>query len=399
MLEQIAKLYTCAAINLGDPKGDNNFRASKCYLVLKNYECAFAYGNRSLAVREKILPMFDHCLAETYLVTGLGKLLMHFFDNPVTASKCILNAMVIYKKTSTEGEKLAEAYAALALGFDKLDKCAEAIRLAEKALSLFETAPPKNKFKLACVHGDLGRYLMKVNRFDESLAHLEAAAKIFEELTPQGHLNVALAYRAIGEFYKVTDNFEQAFHYGEKSIQMQERLSKTNIAELGKTYSFIGNLYHIKGHKTNDISCIEKSTAMYEIAIQMGNSAMLPQQLRLIEHAKKNEDNNQIVKRYRNTADCCRVTKQFDEAESYIISAIEAILPNTDSDEIFLTYFSASQIYAEIKHFEKALDYAHRSLDVYKAAYPADEENFLETQHLNIRNIQNAINLENSRQL
>lgn len=398
LFRQLAKLYMYAVINLGDPYGDNNFRASKCYFVTKNFECAFAYGNRSLEVREKIFPMFDHRLAATYLVTGLGKLFMHeLFANPLTASKCILNAVIIYEQTAAEDEKLAEAYAALALGLDKLNKCEEAVRFAEKAVCLFENAPPKNKFKLAGVHGDLGRYCMKVNKFDESLTHLEKSAKIFEELTPQGHLNVALAYRAIAEFYQKTENLDQAFHYSEKALQMQESLPKKNMQEIGATYRLLGNLYSIKTHNTYDIT---KSSTMYELAFRMTNAAILPLQLRLLEFAKEIDDKDLKVHRYRGAADCCRITKQLDAAENYILAAIETILPKeTNSDEVFLTYFTASQIYADKKKFEKALHYAHLSRKVYVAANPNDDQNFLYTQNLNIQNIHDAIKFENLRLL
>ena len=305
LLPQLAKMYFQAAANLGDPVGTNNFRAAKIFLACENFACAYAYGKRSLEIRQAVLPKFDHRLAEVYLVTGL------------TAAVCIMNAVIIYEQTAAEGEKLAEAYRALALVCEKLNDFAEAASLAEKVLRIFESTPPKNQFKLARIHGELGRYLKQSGNFDDSLRHLQTSASILESLTPQGHLNVALAYRAIGELYKCTEKFDEAFHYGEKAIQMQERPSRKNFGELGNSYRFIGDLYRLLSQrKGGDISNLQKSTEQYQMAIRMRNEAMLPLQLRLLKQAEEEDnDKNMIVKRYRGAADCCRTNQRFREAE------------------------------------------------------------------------------------
>lgn len=401
LLSQLAEIYFRASKDLGDPTGSNNFRTGHCYLELKNFYYAYGFAKRSIEIRQVIFPKFDSRIAEAYLVAGVGKLFMEWFANLRTAATCILNAVIIYERTAADSAQLAEAYAALALVFEKLEVWSEAIRLSEKALEIFKRKPPKNEFKLARTHGDSGRYLMKAGQYNESRKHLQTALKILKKLMPQGHMNVVSAYQALAELNKVSGDFDSAFHYAEKMLKMLKGIHSKNLGDIGRAYSFIGKLYSLKSRQTNNpsdiMSYLQKSTEVFQLAQRMYNAAMLPDNLRMLERAQENNDTEMIVHRYRGAADCCRGLKRYAEAEKYILSAVKEVVPDkTDPIEIYLTYFSASQIYTDLKRFDRALDYARRSLDVYRNAFPNDEQKFLQTQLLNIHIIDQDIKLENS---
>lgn len=397
-IKRLGKIFVFASESLGDPDGTHKFRSGHCNLLINNCGVAHIYLKLSLETRQKIFPKLDLRLADTYLETGLANLLQRWLIDLEAARSCILKAIEIYEQTTAEDAKLAEAYAALALACEQAGDFDAAIDLSEKVLAIFEREPPKNEFKLARVHGNFGRFLMKAERYAESLEHLQTAATILERLTPRGHLNVVSAYRALTELHKTAGNLEQAFHFAEKTIQLAEDLTPKNPGEIGRSYGFLGKLYGIKARQTSNLAYFRKSDELFQLSQQLMNTAMLPKHLSILDHAKDNDDNNTIVHRYRGAADSCRVLERYPDAEKYILAALKEIIPDqTDPTEIFLTHFSASQVYADMKIFDRALDYAHRAKDVYRAVFPDDEENFLPTIALNIRNIHARINLENSR--
>lgn len=345
--------------------------------------------------------MFDHRIAETYLDVGLAKLFDRWFPNLETASKSILNALIIYGHTAASGAKLAEVYAAMSLVFNELKKFDEAVKLARKALNLYEQLPQKNFknfFKLAHVHDILGRSLMHAQHYDEALDHLQTVASIFEQLSPHGHLDVALAYREIAELHKVVGNFDAALHFLAKALRLQEKLRPQNVAEFGRTHSSLAHLYRLMGKRTGDISYTQKSSDIYQTAIKIYNVDILKSQLTLLEAAKENDNAEEIIRRYCGAADSCRILKRYAEAQRYIRSALEKITRETDSWLVYMTYFTASQIFTEEENFNLALNYAHKSLTVYQDRCPNDEDSFLKTQLRNIENIRNAIRLKNLRQ-
>lgn len=401
LLIQLAEIYFRASKDLGDPIGSYNFRAGHCYLLLKNFYYAYGFAKRSVEIRQVIFPKFDSRIAEAYLEAGVGKLFMEWFANLRTAAICILNAVIIYERTATDSEQLAEAYASLALVFEKLKNFSEAIRLSEKALTIFNRKPPKNEFKVALVHRNFGRFLMKAGQYNESRDHLQTAMTILEKLTPQGHLNVVSAYRELAELYKVSGNIDSAIHYAEKMLKMLEGIHSKNLGDIGRAYSFIAELYSIMSRNKNtsridSSSYLKKSNDTFQIAQQMYNTSMLSDNLRILKRVEEGNDVDQVIRRYRGVADCCRGLKRYSEAEKYILSAVKKIVSDKiDPMEIYLTYFSASQIYTNMKKFDLALDYAHRSLEVYRRTFPNDEQTFLKTQFLNIYIIENWQNQEN----
>ena len=403
LFSQLAEIYFRASKDLGDPTGSNNFRTGHCYLELKNFYYAYGFAKRSIEIRQVIFPKFDSRIAEAYLVAGVGKLFMEWFANLRTAATCILNAVIIYERTAADSAQLAEAYAALALVFEKLEVWSEAIRLSEKALEIFKRKPPKNEFKLARTHGDSGRYLMKAGQYNESRKHLQTALKILKKLTPQGHMNVVSAYQALAELNKVSGDFDSAFHYAEKMLKMLKGIHSKNLGDIGRAYSFVAKLYSLKSRQTNNpsdiMSYLQKSNEIFQIALRMYNAAMLSDHLRILERVKEDNDIDMIVYRYRGAADCCRGLKKYVAAEKYILAALKEIVPDkTDPMQICYTYLTASQIYTDMKLFDRAMDYAQRALDVYQKAFPNDEKKFLDVPRRNIHNIHEIIKLENRRQ-
>lgn len=397
-LKRLAEIYILAHEDLGDPTGVHKFRMGHCHLLLNNFEVAYCCLTLSLEIQQTILPQLDLRLAKTYLEAGLANLSRQ--RRPIdlkTARECILKAVEIYEKTTADSAYLAEAYVAKALLFEKLDDCIEAARLTEKALTIFEITSPKNKCKLARTHENLGRYLMKIKRYDEALVHLQIAATILERLSPE-NLNIALAYRAIGELHKFAGNLDRAFHYTEKAIKILEKMYPKNFSEIGKLYAFVAELYELLGRQKCDISYLQKSSETYQFALQMMyQSNMFAKEIFLIECTKEYNDNNRIVGQYRRKANCCRKNKRYDEAEKYILAALKEIVPEkTEPMEICHTYLSAMKLYTDMKNFNRALDYAHCTLVAYSKAFPDNEENFLETLHLSIRDIHDCINLDNS---
>lgn len=404
-LKKLGTIYVFASEYLGDPNGSHRFRAGHCHLLLRSFEVAFVYLKLSLETRQAILPKFDLSLAETYLETGLANASRRWTkgSNLKAAQEYISKAIEIYEQTSATRENFAEAYLALALVHEKSGNFPEAISLYEKVLEIFKCEPPENEFKLACSHGNFGICLMKAGQYDESREHLQTTSTILEKLTPQGHMNVITTYRALAELDKVSGNLDSAFHYAEKVLNMLEEIQPRNIGEIGKVHGLIGKLYSLKSYQAENpsdiLSYLRKSDEALQLSQRMMNTSMLPTILELLESAKEENNNDMIVFRYKDAADCCRELKRYDEAEKYILASLKEIVHDkTDPTIICQAYLSASQIYTDMKKFDRALDYAHRALVVYQKAFPNDEKNFLHVPRDTMHIIYEIIKRENLQQ-
>lgn len=339
LLDQASEMYRKAAMELGDKTGEHHFHASCCYMRLRNFYGAYTHAKKALDIQRTLMPDPDHRLAQAYLMAGSAQLFMRCFQDMNVATECIESAFKIYEEIAPESLEFAEACAAMSMLHEIKGAHDESVRLAKRALGIFETAPIKNKFMMARVS-------------------------------------------------KAAGDFDKALSYGEEAIELNEGARPKPFIELAQAQSLVGEVYKMLWDKTHIAVYLHRSNKVLRQSYVNINVAMMKPTLRLLRHAQEHKDNNELVKRYRVMADSCRVNDQLDEAEEYILKSMGEIQPGkTEPIQIFLTYFSASQIYTARKEYKTALHYAEKSRAEYLKAHPDDSEHFLETEDLNIRNI------------
>ena len=441
LIKQAATVYIIAAERLSGESWENYYRAGYCHMISKSFVIAEVYGKVALNIQEKLLPESDCRLAKIYSMTGLAKLSTKWHldikQNIKTAETYIRNAFAIFERTAPNSAEFAQACANLSLVYEKFENYPEAVRLAEKAIEIFEISPPKNKSKIAFVHGDIGRFLIQTKDYERSLKHLKFASEILETLAPKGNLDLVRFYRDIAECYKAFGKPEEAVRYAEEIIKMQERFSEKDSSELGEAHGFIAELYDFLWQKTDDEEYLKKFNYEIQLSSKITNTQFLKTALKSVRQAKENHDNNDLVRSYIYAAEACLALEKYPEAEKYILAALQEIFPKTTNPylikkvyyvasqiykatEIFdkalsyaeksfkykavlyddnpdwlegeclgiiLIYFDASKFYAEKKDFDKALNCAERSIIEYEAAFPDDSKDFLATEYLNICNI------------
>lgn len=396
-LKRLSKLYINAGENvLGDPTGTHKYRAGHCQLLLKSFVVAYVYLNLSLEIQQTIFHPLDPRVATLSLETGLANLLQRYFADLKSAHACIFKALEIFEQIGANAAQFAETYTAMALLFERADNCDEAIRWGEKALTIFETEPPKNESKTSVVHRIIGRCLVRLGKFDDALRSLKTAATILKRLTPQGHLDLVDTYREIAELYKEASDFDRAIQSTEETIRMLEGMQPENFGELGKCHGFLHKIYGELFTRTQKGEFFRKSSEEFEISQRFYHAHMLPVNLSILEQAKRAGENDVVVKRYSQAVNSCIILNRYEDAKKYVNAASKAIVPNTDPIEICHAYLVASELYTKMKEFDRALDYAHRALATYEKAFQNDEEDFWGTLNLNINNIHNIISLENS---
>jgi tetratricopeptide (TPR) repeat protein len=94
---------------------------------------------------------------------------------------------------------------------------------------------------------------------------------------------------------------------------------------------------------------------------------------------------SQLIKRYQDIANCYRKLEDFENAQKFISMAIEKI-SSTDNLDSSQVYFTAADIYFDIKNFEKALTYAKKSLEIVKNSMPEDFSS-LSTNYMHVGNL------------
>ena len=399
LFKQAAELYENATNNLQDAFGNFAYCAGHCFFVIERLGRAKDYAHKSKKIREKVLSEWDIRLAKSY--NDVGALLIYFSEayNQYlgeyetvsklfkSAYKHFLSAYAIFSKTAPDNPHFGETY----LHLVKFFKTDEAIIFVKGAIDLFRKQPQKLKFKLAGAYSKLGELLKSSGKNAEAIEQIKIAAEIYKSIAPpEGNRDLALAYVSISDIYKVMDNLEDAIEYIERAIQIQEKVLSIGHPEIFHSYQKAAELYksvECFPYNSHYYFYLRKSNDSFGELRKYYGKKML-ENIFLILNGNIELDDKMLAHYNRNLADAYRDIGDYDNAEKYILMSEEKIsADSTDATELWLTYFTASQIYRDKKMYETAISYAKKALAV---TNPKDSSN-LQTCYLQLAMLDNDI--------
>lgn len=381
LFKQAAALYENAANDLPDAHGNFSYCAGHAFFVLERFGKAKDYAHKAKKIRENILSMWDIDLAKSY--NDVGAILMYFakgysryLDEFATAFKCrqsayshSVSAYAIFMKSAPNNPHFGDTLLSLAKFFDN-DK---AVAVAEKAVNFFKNQPPKFKFKLAAAYRELGHILKDNEKNPEALEQMKFAAETYKSIAPaDGNQDLALSYADISDIYRLIGDIASAIEYVERAVHIQEKILVDGHPDTSHSYAKAADLYKLTGRIDKFLFYSKKFADSYTTRRKFYGQKMLENNL-LILNGNIPLDDEMLAQRYRSTADAYRDIGDYDNAEKYILMAEEKISADkTDPIEVWLIYFTASQIYHDKKMFETAICYVHKAIAVTK---PEDSSN------------------------
>ena len=183
--------------------------------------------------------------------------------------------------------------------------------------------------------------------------------------------------------------YEKALTLTKKALQIFEEKLPPNHFEISQTYSFISKIYKSLGDTESQNFYSQKfHSILYEnqkkIAIKKLNLA-----LEFLEENSQNITSADLTKYNRDAAESYKFLNQLDEAQKFILASIKNILPTTDASDKYLTYFSASKIFADSEKLDEAINFAEKSLTA--AEILQDKFSVLSTLHFHLGELYSKI--------
>lgn len=370
LFKQAAALYENAANDLPDAHGNFSYCAGHSYLVIERFGRAKDYAHKSKKIRENILSMWNIELAKSY--NDVGAILMYFarcsglylgefekaFKCRRSAFKHFLSAYAIFMKSAPDNPHFGETLLHLAKFFEN-DK---AVTAAEVTVNFFKNQPPQFRFKLAAAYSALGRIFKNAKKFAEALAQMKLAAETYKSIAPaDGNQDLALSYVNISDTYWLIGDITNAIEYLERAVQIQEKIFAEGHFDTFNSYKKAVELYKSAGRLDKAELYLKKISDSFKPRRKFYGKKMLELNFIILD-GNIELDDEMLAHRYCSTADAYRDIGDYDNAEKYILMSKEKISDNVSANVVWLTYFTASQIYQEKKAFEKAIHYVRKAL-------------------------------------
>ncbi|MDD4835062.1 MAG: diguanylate cyclase [Lutispora sp.] len=211
------------------------------------------------------------------------------------------------------------------------------LRIIRKAL---ESIDENDKYYWAMLRTIYGRILTKKNRFEEALPYLEESVEILESLEEYEGLIPAL--NTIGIIY--SDHYydiEKATEYFEKNL---------NICQRTNDFSFMSYSYNNLAEMHREKDKFKESLEYYSKALEV---------------IDKTRNNYLEIMIYMNQALVNMELEDYKKCLKYMEKA-KAIFENSKDLGEAVQYYNVNQasIFYKIGYFQKAMDYAHKSVDM-----------------------------------
>ena len=390
LFHQAADLFNNAANGLQDIRGDFSFYAGFCYMVAGNYIKAYLHENKALRIHQKILANNPKALARTYNDSGVMNLHTYDFNKAIENFEQAIKLLSDF--TDSESLKnMAYVFSNLSNLYIERENPEKALNLARKAAEIFEKYPPQNlgeKVNALNILNTLAQALKFVKKYDEALIQLKSAVEIMEQIAPE-HLQLAILYRNTSDAYALIGNYEKALLLAQKALKIFENNLPPNHNEIISTYSFMAEIYKYLGDNESYNYYLQKFNSILNEGKKNLAMKRLNLALQILNEEATKKNTNNLVKCNRDAAESYQALNQLDDAQKFILDSMKNIDANTDLTEKYLTYLTASQIFAAQKKFDDAIDFAEKSLSA--ALKLPKEFNTLTTAYFHLGGLYSSI--------
>ena len=369
---QSAELFTRAAFDLENGRGDYSAHAGHCSFAIGQTAQAFLHANETIQIREALQPCDDRALASAY--NDAGAIALAMFDGE-EALVYFTKALTILK-TYPDCAELADVYINLGTVYSELEDYESAIEYGRKALKILESTPQKNKFLLPSAHNVLALALAGAKNYGEAIWHMDAAIGLSEALMPNGHPSLAALYCNAGNVYGLAGDFSKALELLKKGVRLQEELLPWDHADIIASYMTLAEVYRLLGEEAEAGRYACKASEATQSKKRDMWRGILNNSMRILEQAEGTMSKESLAQRYRSVAEAHRQLGSYEEATEYIGKAIHELAAGTsDPMQQVLNFATASDIWNDRKDCDTALSYAEQAFQMVTEHFPEDYDN------------------------
>jgi tetratricopeptide (TPR) repeat protein len=313
---------------------------------------AITYCEKSLKIRQKILPANHTLLATSYNNIGLVYRNMGEYSKALSYYE---KALEIDQKTLPANHPdLASSYHNIGQLYYNMVEYSKALSYYEKALEIWQKTLPANHPSLATSYNNIGGVYYNMGEYSKAFSYYEKALEISKKTLPANHPDLASSYNNIGLVYRNMGEYSKALSYYEKALEILQKTLPANHPNLTSSYGNIGSVYYSMG----DYS---KALSYYEKALE-------------IEQKTLPANHPDLASSYGNIGSVYYSMGDYSKALSYYEKALEIdqkTLP-ANHPHLATSYNSVGLVYYNMGEYSEALSYYEKALEIQQKTLPAN---------------------------
>jgi len=127
---------------------------------------------------------------------------------------------------------LATSYNCLGVVYDNMEEYSIALSYYEKGLEIRQKTLPANHPDLATSYNNIGWAYNKMNEYSKAISYYEKVLEIRQKTLPVDYSDLANAYNNIGGVYYYMRDYSNALSYYERTLNIQQRSLPPNHPDL-----------------------------------------------------------------------------------------------------------------------------------------------------------------------
>ena len=215
------------------------------YYRMGDYDKALEYHEKAKTIREKVLGTEHPNTAATYDNIGLVYEAMGDYDKALEYHE---KAMAIRKKVlGTEHPDTANTYNNIAVVYQAMGDYDKALEYYKKDLAISEKVHGTEHPDTANTYNNIAGVYQAKGDYDKVLEYHEKAMHIREKMLGMEHPDTSVTYSNIGIVYQYMGDNDKALEFFNKALAIREKVLGTEHPDTATTYGNIGFVYHSKG--------------------------------------------------------------------------------------------------------------------------------------------------------
>ena len=194
------------------------------------YAESIAFYEKSIAIKEKLIPRNDESLAGSYNNIGLVYLSMGQHIKALTAHKLALS---IRQQTLPPIHlDLASSYGNIGNVYFSIGDYLQALPFYEKELVISEKLLLPGHLDLAVIYNNIGSIYGSMGNYPKALTNFEEALTIRHQSLPPTHPDLAMTYDSIGLVHENMGNYSKAHSYFERAVDIAQHSLPADHSDL-----------------------------------------------------------------------------------------------------------------------------------------------------------------------
>lgn len=265
--------------------------------------------------------------------------------------------------TNISPKNLARSYKNIGNDYANLNKNDSALEYRIKALRIYQKVLHGEHPELANAFQDVGNTCRLTGNYDEAFKYYAEAEKIWKKQLPQNYYFLAKCQYAIGivcsEQAINAENmqYERALEYYKKALGSYGKASKSYRKEIARCKGAIGETYLKLGRREEAIPYLKERND-----IQAGDT-------------KKSKF--ELIKSCHHLGKVCKKEKHFEEALNYFCKVLEIREAYflQDFENMLEINFEIGCIYRDLRSPQDAMPYLEKALAICEEHFPDDRKN------------------------